>query len=90
MPVCLRPSLIRRGFVVSFLFENPNDDQQIACQTQHGSDDNPTGREDVGIEGLICATRTSHQDVTNNDQHTCYDEDAATDRAEDERTISLV
>ncbi len=29
---------------------------QISCQTQHGGDDNPAGREDVGVERLFATT----------------------------------
>ena len=49
--------------------QDANDDRQVARHTQHGRNDYSSGREDVGIERLFCASKSGHQDIA------CEDED---------------
>ena len=50
--------------------QDANDDRQVARQTQHGRDDYSSGREDVGIERLFCASWPGHQDIACDDKNT--------------------
>ncbi len=60
------------------LSEDADDNQQVAGEAKHGGNDNSTGGEDVGIEGLLRATRARHQQVADDYQDTGCNQDATT------------
>ena len=63
-----------------FFPQDADDDQQVACEAEHGGNDDSAGSEDVGIERLRRASWAGHQDVASCYQHTGHNQDAATGR----------
>lgn len=59
-------------------FEDSDDNQQIASQTQYWRDDYSSWREDVGVESLFVTSCSGHQQVADNNQNACRYHDRAT------------
>ena len=52
--------------------------QQIACQAQHGSHHNTLRRKDIGIESLLSAAWSIHQQIANSNEEERQEDDETT------------
>lgn len=66
---------------------NSDDNQQIATQAKHGSNDHPANREYIWTKRLPTATRTRHEGVACNNQDAGYDENTTAGNKEEMRTV---